>query len=592
MRSEYKTEWDLSHIYKKNPEKESSKDCRYLEKIYNAFTKKYGRKKEYTKSPRALAKAIEDYEKLVKDRRIERPHLYYTYKIVLNSGDDKSRAKLLKLSEFQTDLSNRIIFFILDIGQIPKKVQKKFLKSKELQEFRYFLYRIFKNAEHQLTEAEEKIMNLKSLPAHGLWVSGSSKLRSKQIVEFEGKTIPITEASAMIATLPKTKRHKLYENVTNTLKKISDFAESEINSIVINKKINDKLRGFKLPYESTILSYENEIKTLDSLLEAVNKNMGIAHRFYKIKAKMLSEQKLLYADRSISVGNIKFKIPIKDGVRKIILAFNQADKEFGSFVSDSFKNGLVDVFPKKGKGEGASCSTGTGLPSYILLNHINDFRSLTTLAHEMGHAIHGKYSRSQRPLYEGHTTSTAEVASTFFENLVFDQELSDAEDREKMILLHNKISDDISTIFRQIACFNFELELHNTIRKEGFLPKERIAELMNKHMKSYLGPVFKLVPDDGYTFVSWSHIRRFFYVYSYAFGQLISSTLYEQYRKDRAQIKNVIKFLSAGRSDSPENIFKSIGIKLNKKFFETGLQRIRQNINELERLWKKSKTKR
>ena len=114
---------------------------------------------------------------------------------------------------------------------------------------------------------------------------------------------------------------------------------------------------------------------------------------------------------------------------------------------------------------------------------------------------------------------------------------------------------------------------------------------MNKHMKSYLGPVFEIKELDGYIFVRWSHIRNFFYVYTYAFGQLISDSLYTRYKEDKSKIKDVIKFLSAGGSDSPENIFRSIGINPNKKFFEKGLQKISKNIDELERLWKASKKK-
>ena len=273
----------------------------------------------------------------------------------------------------------------------------------------------------------------------------------------------------------------------------------------------------------------------------------------------------------------------------MIKSFNEAHPDFGNYVEEMFTKGLVDVFPKKGKHGGAFCSSGTNLPTYILLNHVDDFRSMTTLAHEMGHGIHAKYSKTQRPIYEGHTIATAEVASTFFENLVFEEALKNISVKERMILLHDKISDDISTIFRQIACFNFENELHLTIRKEGFLSKDKIAELLNKHMKSYLGPIFDLKPEDGYFFVTWSHIRNFFYVYSYAFGQLISDTLYENYKKDKTKIKDVIKFLSAGASDSPENIFKKIGINPNKKLFETGLLRIKANIDLLESLWKQNK---
>src|SRR3989344_298838 len=585
----YKTEWDLAHIYKGNYKSQIAKDLKEIRKLHLAFAKKYRKNKTHLKNPKELAKAIEEYEKLSANPINEKAGRYYNYRKYLNSEDNEARAELAKLTDFFTNLANELEFFMLEIGKIDKKIQKEFIKNKELAPFKYFLKKVFENAKHNLTEPEEKIMNLKGLPSHGMWVSGFSKLLAKQMVKFEGKEIPISEAGAKVSTLPTPQRRALHKEVMRVYENIADFAESEINAIVTNKKINDKLRGFKTPYEATVKGYENDLKTVDDLAEVVTKNFGIAHKFYKIKAEMLDEKNLSYADRSAKVGKTETKITFEEGTKKVIKSFNEAHPDFGNYVEEMFTKGLVDVFPKKGKHGGAFCSSGTNLPTYILLNHVDDFRSMTTLAHEMGHGIHAKYSKTQRPIYEGHTIATAEVASTFFENLVFEEALKNISVKERMILLHDKISDDISTIFRQIACFNFENELHLTIRKEGFLPKEKIAELMNKHMQNYMGPAFELMPRDGYFFVNWSHIRNFFYVYSYAFGQLISDALYERYKKDKTKIKDVIQFLSAGGSDSPENIFKKIGINPNKKFFEQGLQKISRNIDELERLWKKSK---
>ncbi len=588
----YKTDWDLSHIYKGDVKQAVAKDCATIKKSYLAFAKKYRKDKKHLKSAGALAKVLEEYEALSANPVGERAGRYYSYRKNLNSEDNEARAELAKLSDFYTNLANELEFFMLEIGKIEKVLQKKFLASKELLPFKYFLKKVFENAKHNLSEPEEKILNLKSLPSHSMWVSGFSKLLAKQTVKFEGKEMPVSEAGAKISTLPTAKRRSLHKEVSKVYESVADFAESEINAVFTNKKINDKLRGFKTAYEGTVKGYENDAKTVKELVDAVTSNFGIAHRFFKIKSDMLGEKRLVYADRSAKIGEIKVKIPLEDAAQKTISAFNTADPEFGKFVEEMFEKGLVDAFPKRGKGSGAFCSSGVReLPTYVFLNHIDDFRSLTTLAHEMGHALHSKYAYKQRPMYENYTIATAEVASTFFENLVFEQALTGVSEKERMILLHDKISDDIATIFRQIACFNFENELHEAIRKEGFVPKEKIVEMMNKHMQSYLGPLFDFKPEDGYFFVTWSHIRNFFYVYTYAFGQLVSDALYERYKQDKSKIKDVIKFLSAGGSDSPENIFRSIGINPNKKFFEAGLQKISRNIDELERLWKASKKK-
>jgi oligoendopeptidase F len=585
----YKTTWDLEHIYKGDAKKETMKDCMQIKKLYLAFSKKYRKDKKHLKNAKALAKAIEELENLSKNPVNERAMIYFSYRSALNAQDNEAEAEIAKLSDFYANLANETEFFMLEIGKIPESLQIKFLKAKELARFKYFLQKVWENSKHNLTEPEEKIMNLKSNPAHSMWVSGFSKLISKQTVKFENKELPISEALAKIPTLPTPKRRALHIKCMKVFESISDFAESEINAIVTNKKINDKLRGFKTPFEATVKGYENESKTVKDLVEVVTKNFDIAHRFYKIKAEMLGEKKLTYADKIAEVGKIEIKIPFAEASEKVIKIFNETDPDFGNYVQEMFNKGLVDVFPKKGKHGGAFCSSSSNLPTYILLNHIDNFGSMTTLAHEMGHAIHSKYSKKQRHLYENYSTSTAETASTFFENLVFEDALKNVSPKEKMILLHNKITDDISTIFRQIACFNFETELHETIRHEGFLSKEKIAELMNKHMRSYLGPVVELTREDGYFFANWSHIRNFFYVYSYAFGQIISDALYQRYKQDKTKIKDIIEFLSAGSSDSPENIFRKIGINPNKKLFETGLTRIKANVDELEKLWKTNK---
>ena len=191
---EYKTEWDLTHIYKGDVKKLVARDLATTKKGYLSFAKKYRKDKKHLKNPRDLAKAIEEYEKLGSNPAGSRPSHYYSYRKCLDAQDNEAEAELAKLSDFYTNLANEVEFFILEIGKIPKELQNKFLKSKELFPFKYFFSKLFENAKHHLSEAEEKIMNLKSTPAHGMWVSGFAKLLAKQTVKFENKDLPIAEA--------------------------------------------------------------------------------------------------------------------------------------------------------------------------------------------------------------------------------------------------------------------------------------------------------------------------------------------------------------------------------------------------------------
>jgi oligoendopeptidase F len=381
------------------------------------------------------------------------------------------------------------------------------------------------------------------------------------------------------------KRQDLHNKYMEKLGEISNFAEAELNAIVTDKKIEDELRGFKDVYDSTILNYENDKKSIMSLVDSVTKNFKISHDFFLIKAKMLGLKKLNYSDRAAKVGKVNRKISFEESFEILTKVFESTDPIFAKILKSFMQNGQIDVFPKVGKTSGAYCSSYYGLPTFVLLNHTDSFKSLSTFAHEMGHAMHSEYSKNNSPLYVDYSMSTAEVASTLFESFLFYSEFEKMTDEEKIVALHDKISDDVQTIFRQIACFNFETEMHKTIREKGGMTKEELGAMMNKHMKSYLGPAFDLTELDGNFFVTWSHLRNFFYVYSYGFGQLASKAIYKKYSEDRGYIDKIIKFLSVGGSMSPEDTFKSIGVDVKKPdFWLEGIKSIAEDIARLNKL--------
>ncbi len=585
----HKTEWNLGLMYSSPKDPKIEKDVVAIEKAIAAFAKKYAKNDKYLSDANSLLKALADYEAL---DEFQSPMFYLYLFLDINSGNKDAEAAKNRISQRLTAAGNQIVFFRIALGKITKEKQKAFLTDSRLAKYRYFLERIFISSKHNLTEAEEKIMSLKSLTSHELWVSGQQNVLGKQTIIFKGKEMPYSEASQKIKDLPLKDRHALHDIVSEKLKSISDFAESEINAIVIDKKVNDELRGYKKPYSATVMGYQNDEKEVESLVKTVTDHFSISHRFHKIKAEMLGLKKMLYSDRGAAVGSAKKKIPFAEGLDIVRRSFAKANPEYEKILMSYLERGQIDVFPKKGKRSGAYCWGNINLPTYVLLNHTDNLNSVSTFAHEMGHAIHGEYSKTQPPIYQGHSIAVAEVASTLFENFAFDEVFETLNEKEKIIALHNKISDDIMTIFRQIAVFNFEVDLHTIIREKGSMSKEEMAALMNKHMKSYLGPLFDMKENDGYTFVSWPHIRYMFYVYSYAYGQIISKALYKKYKEDKSYLAKIEEFLKAGQSKSPEHIFKDIGINTaDPAFFKAGLESINDDIARLEKLVRNTKSK-
>ncbi|MEJ0002189.1 MAG: M3 family metallopeptidase [bacterium] len=584
-----KTAWDLKLLYKSDSDPQIKKDLKKITDLCMAFEKKY-KGKAFTVSPQVLAKALNDYEKLHVEIGGRKPWWYFTLKADLNSSDTNAVAQATKCEQIITEASNKKKFFFLEVAKIPASKQGAFLKHPSLAAFRYQLEQVFKHAKYNLSEGEEQLEDLLGQTSYTMWVDGQQKLLNQQTIEFKGKKMPVPEALGIGASLEKNDRHALHAKLMTMLKSISHGAEGELNAIVNFKKVMDDRRGYAKPYSSTILGYENDEKAIESFIALVTKNFKMAHRFYALQARLFKEKKLSVADRDVQLGTIKTKFDFETSVSMLRTVLGTIDDEYVGFLDTYLANGEIDVYPKKGKKAGAYCWGMPGLPTVLLLNHTDDIRSAETIAHEMGHAIHTEMSKRQPSQYRHYTTSTAEVASTFFEQTIEDEIKKRLTDREKIILLHNKIKGDITTIFRQVACFNFETELHNTIRKEGQVSKEKMAEMMRKHLQSYLGDAVDVTADDGYFFVFWPHIRTFFYVYSYAYAQLISKALYEKWRKDPAYAKKVKQFLLAGRSMSPEDIFKSIGIDTSKtSFFEAGLKGIERDIATLEKLTKNFK---
>ena len=580
-----KTAWNLKLLYKSDDDPQIEKDLMKIERTCLDFERKY-RDQPFTASPEALAKVLREIEELDRVVDGQKPWWYFTLKTHLNSEDTRSAAKATKYAQRITQASNRIKFFGLAVAKIPTEDQKKFLTHPALEPYIYDLTKIFNNAKFLLSEGEEQLNDLLSQTSYTMWVDTQERLLNQQTIKHKGVNIPIVKALGQLADLPKKEREEVYLKISLALKSISYLSEGELNAVYNYKKLLDERRGFEKPYSATILSYENDERSIENFVSLISKHFKIAHRFYALHAKLLGQKKLTLADRNVNIGKIKTKFDFPTSVSILRSIFGQVDKEYLTLFDKFLANGQIDTYPKKGKRGGAYCWGMLELPTFLLLNHVNDVRSLETLAHEFGHAIHTELSKQQPPRYQGYSTATAEVASTFFEQLVSTEIESYLPAKEKITLLHNKIMGDISTIFRQIACFNFELELHERIRKAGQVAKEEIASLMLKHLKSYLGPAVTLSPNDGYFFVYWSHIRKFFYVYTYAYGQIISRALYEKWQKNPKYATEIKKFLSAGGSMSPEAIFKSIGIDTSRaSFFETGLRGIERDIERLQKLY-------
>lgn len=580
-----KTKWNLGLLYKNQKDPAIQKDLNSILKAYKNFEKKY-KGKDFVSTPQKLQKALLDFQDM-SENTYWKPWMYFALTVDIKSDDKFAVSELSRIESILNEASNSVVFFNLEISKIPKNKQKDFLNHKALLSFKYKLKKIFEDSKYLLSEKEEQMESLLSQPAFSMWIESQARNISSKTIVWKNEEIPLSTAMSVVPSLPKEERTEISKKINSVLIENSDFAEAEINAVYNYKKISDKLRGYKYPYSATVIGYEQEEKEVKEFVDFITENFSLSQRFYKLHTKILGEKKINYEDRAVPIGIINRKFNFEESIKQVKESFSKANPKFAHLLDEYLKNGQIDVDPKKGKRSGAYCFGYGKNPTFVMLNHTDDIRSVETIAHEMGHAIHSEYVKHLPPHYRGYSTATAEVASTFFEQLVQYDIMDKLSDHEKVVFLHNKILGDMATIFRQIACFNFELDVHASVRENGQISSEDIAKKLQTNMQSYLGKSIDVKHEDGYFFVAWSHIRRFFYVYTYAYGQLVSRSLYQLWKEDNTFIEKIEKFLKAGRTLSPKDTFKSIGININQKFFEAGLRSIEKDIDLLEKLTKK-----
>lgn len=580
-----KTEWDLKGLYYKNEkDPQIEKDIQMVEKAYLAFARKW-KKNDFISSAKNLAKALTEYEALSAMPESGKAGRYFSFRSTLDSKDHAAEKQLALLSNRFRKLGNELVFFTLQIGKIDAKTQKEFLQDPILEKFKYYLERLWLGAKYDLSEAEEKIINLKSRQSHGMWVNMVEKIISNRIVRYKGKDVPFNEALELLDLQSPKDKVKLWDLLMIEMEQIGEVAEHEFNAIITDVTTEDDLRGYKKPYSATALSYEDTETSIENLVDVVSKEgFALSKKFYKLKAQWHGVEKLHYTRKYDSIGQAP-EIPFMQAVDICRDVFYGVKDEYGEIFDKMLENGQIDVYPKAGKRGGAFMSESIGHPTHVFLNHLNNFKSLETLAHEMGHAIHAERSKHLSPLYQGHSITTAETVSTLFENLLFDAVYEQASETDKPVLIHDRVARDIATIQRQIAFFKAELDIHTQIKENGAMTNDELRDCMYKNLKAYLGPAIDLQPKDGYSYVYVGHLRYGFYVYTYTFGILMSTIMANNYKADKSYAKEIDKFLTAGQSANVADIFKSIGINTSHPdTFKNALKNHATDIKEFSKL--------
>ncbi len=514
-----------------------------------------------------------------------------------DTQDQAAQSLYSRAQQFLAEIENRTLFFSLWWKEVDEVNAKRLMDASG--DYRYYLesMRLFKP--HTLSEAEEKVVNLKNVTGVNALNTLYDSITSRYVfkLKVKGKVQELTRGQVMRfaqGSDPKM-RAAAYQELYRVYGEAGPILGQIYQTVARDwHNENISLRKFSDPLSVRNLANDIPNEAVDALLETARKNTNIFKRYFILKAKTLGVKKLRRYDIYAPVAGSDKKYDYGKAAEMVLESFSAFDPKLGELARRVFDDNRLDSEVRKGKRDGAFCwSVLPDMTPYVLLNYQGNARDVATMAHELGHAIHSMLASHHSTFTFHSSLPLAETASTFGEMMFTDKLLAEEKDEAvRRDILFKQVDDAYATIMRQSYFALFEKQAHEMIQKNASVDELSAAYMEN--LKEQLGDSVELSDEFKWEWVSIPHIYHTpFYVYAYAFGQLLVFSLYQQYKIEGESFKpRYLKILSAGGSEAPAKILEEAGINIrDPKFWQGGFDVLEKLVSELEKLPLKGKVK-
>ncbi len=481
------------------------------------------------------------------------------------------------------------LFFTLELNELEDDEIEAALKAHPpAARWRPWLRRVRLNRPHELTPDLERLLVDRS-PAVANWTRLWDETLARLTVKAGKETLTLSEALNRLSDPQAKVRKAAAEGLSGALKERAPVLGLVLNTAAFEKQVEDRWRKFADPAQPRHLANEVDADAVEALEAAVVESYPAAsHRYYALKAKVMGLEALDYWDRNAPLDTATPRAYGWREARGLVLeSFSALAPRFADTAEHFFAQPWIDARPRPGKESGAFSHPVTSEKHpYVFLNYMGERRDVLTLAHELGHAVHQTLCSPLGTLLADTPLTLAETASIFGEGLVFDRLLADAPKEERLGLLAGRIEDGLNTVVRQIAFHRFETRFH-AARREGELSEEQIGGLWLEVMGESLGPAVRL--NAGYEHY-WAYVSHFvhapFYVYAYAFGDLLVRGLMEKRREDPEGFAPLYEdLLAAGGTRTYVEALAPFGLNPREKaFWAAGCRQIERLVDEFEEL--------
>lgn len=584
--------WDLEDLYVRDNDPKISADIEAATASAAEFKNKFrGKIAAESSSAEMLREALSEYEALLET--IYRPYAMASLLFAGNGRSDTYKALVAKVQDAFTRIENETLFFPLEIQKISDRKIGEYFSSGKLGHYRHYIESLRLFTPYMLDEKGEQIINSKNLTGKTALVN----LFDEFTAAFEWQM----EIDGAVKTLTESEIRELLRKPNADLRRRAKIAHegkygenSLIFTNIFGNLIKDhateiEMRGYSSPIQPTHLGNKVPPAVVNTMMQVTTENYSQARQYYKLKAKLLSLPKLAGSDLHAPVTKADSKIPYDKGRALVLESFQSFAPEFGEIMSRAFSENWIDAEIRPGKRDGAFCMSVTpSLHPYVLMNYVDNLSSVFTMAHELGHALHGVLAAEKQTVLTYHAPLVlAETASVFAEMLLTRRLFSEKLDRDtKIQILCSKLEDFFGTISRQTMYIKFELETHLEGAKRR-LSADDFCSIWLKHRDEMYRDVIDFLPEEKWY---WSVIPHFihtrFYCYAYTFGALFVLALYNRYLEDGEKfVPRYRAILAAGDSTWPKNLIASVGMDFTQPdFWRGGFKVIQSMLDELQEL--------
>lgn len=517
---------------------------------------------------------------------------YAQLRFATDTADPARGALVQRVGERLAELSAELVWFELEWVTVDDARAEALLADPALSSHRHHLETVRATKPHVLSEIEERLLATTAPTGRSAWVrlfteQTSAIEVSLPVDDARTETVSLDAALSRLGNPDRDVRRTAATAVSEALQPGLRTRAYIFNTLLADRRIEDDLRQHRSWISSWNLSNEASDESVQALVDAVVARYDIPRRWYRLKAGVLGLDRLADYDRNASVAELDRHIEWSEATTIVRDAYASFSGDLASVVDRFLDEGWIDAPTRPGKRGGAFCAYT--LPShhpYVFLNYTATPNDVMTLAHELGHGLHGYLARDQGVFEQMTPLTLAETASVFGETVTFNRLLRETADPgERFALLAQNVEGSIATVFRQVSMNRFEDAVHTHRRERGELSADDFAEHWSATQSDLFGDAMEI--SEGYR-DWWSYIPHFIgtpgYVYAYAYGQLLALSVYAQYEARGGDfVPQYLELLAAGGSRWPEELGRIVDCDLaDPSFWNAGLDLVEGQVTAAE----------